>query len=208
MAFTGFTSDAARFFERLADDNSRAFFDAHRDEYERCIRQPLEDLLAEAEARVGPGKITRPNRDVRFSANKDSYRTDASMWAGDIGSVYLRVDASGLQVGGGLYGPSRDQLSRARTAIDSQPDAAVELRRIVDDLVGFNFEFAGPFLTTAPKGYDRDHPQIGLLRMKNYAALTRMPIDASSARIHTAWRRMRPLNDWLDARVGAARSWP
>lgn len=208
MGFTGFTTDVARFFTQLADDNSRSFFDAHREEYDRVIRQPLEDLLAEAQDAYGPGKITRPNRDVRFSPNKDSYRTDASMWAGEIRAVYLRVDATGLEVGGGLYGPSRDQLARARVAIADQPTAADELQDIVDRLVGAHFEFTGPFLTTAPRGYDRDHPRIGLLRMKNYAPLTRLPLDASPERIRTAWKRVQPLNEWIATRVGAARSWP
>ena len=57
-----FTRDAARFFEALGDDNSKAFFDAHREEYEAAVRRPLETLLGEAEQRYGPGRAMRRGR--------------------------------------------------------------------------------------------------------------------------------------------------
>ena len=39
----------------------------------------------------------RPNRDVRFAADKTPYRTNAGMWAGDVGGVYLSVSKEGLE---------------------------------------------------------------------------------------------------------------
>lgn len=208
MTFTGFGADATRFLGDLAKDNSKQFFDAHRQQYEDAIRQPLEDLLGEAEKSYGPGRVMRPNRDVRFSADKSPYKTNASMWAGSVGGVYLSLTAKGLQVGGGIYEPSRDQLVRARTAIDSVPAAASQLSGIIDALVSDGFEMAGPSLKTAPRGYDRDHPQIELLRLKHYAALTNLPVTAKPARIRSAWKSVEALIEWGDTHAGAATSWP
>lgn len=204
MAFSGFTTQATKFFDGLADNNNRAYFTENRETYDRVIRQPLEDLLGQVQEKYGDGRVMRPNRDVRFSKDKSPYKTNASLWAGEVGGVYLSVSAKGIDVGGGLYEPSRDQLTRARQAIADQPRAAAELEKIRESLVDAGFEFAGPFLSTAPRGYDKDHRHIELLRLKHYAALTTLPITAKPARILDAWERVDPLIDWVDARVGAA----
>lgn len=208
MAFSGFTTEATKFFDALADNNNRTFFTEHRDTYDRAIRQPLEDLLGEVQDRYGAGRVMRPNRDVRFSKDKSPYKVNAALWAGEVGGVYLSVSAQGLAVGGGLYEPARDQLERARRAIDGQPRAAAELEKVREALVDAGFEFAGPFLKTAPRGYDTDHPHIELLRLKHFAALTNLPITANRARILDAWGQVDPLIKWVDARIGAARDEP
>lgn len=201
MTFSGFGPDATAFLSGLKKDNSRQFFEAHRQDYVNAIRQPLEDLLGEAEVSYGPGRVMRPNRDVRFSANKAPYKTNASIWAGSVAGVYLSVTAEHLEVGGGLYSPSRDQLERARTAIDSVPLASSRLDEIVEALVSTGFELAGPFLATAPRGYARDHPSIELLRLKHYAALTTLPVTASPEMIRDAWHSVEELIAWVDRYV-------
>jgi len=203
-ALASFTSEAAAFFTGLDADNSKAFFEAHRDQYARAIRQPLEDLLGAAEPVYGPGKVMRPNRDVRFSANKDPYRTEASMWAGTVGGVYLNLNPERLEVGGGLYDPSRDQLERARGAIAERPGVAAELESIIQALEGDGFTLAGPSLKTAPRGMDPSHPAIHLLRLKHYAALRGMPIDTPPSDVLRTWRAMEPLIAWVDTHVGPA----
>ncbi|MFM9919658.1 DUF2461 domain-containing protein [Lacisediminihabitans sp. H27-G8] len=208
MEFTGFTAAAGDFFTELAANNNREFFTAHRDVYDRVVRHPLDLLLGEAEGEYGPGRVMRPNRDVRFSADKSPYRIGASMWAGTVGGVYLNLQPGGIDAGGGLYGPSRDQLERGRRAIDAKPTAAAELAGIVRQLETDGFELAGPSLTTSPKGFARDHPHIALLRLRHYAAVTQLPIDASADAIYDVWSRVKPLIEWTDTHVGAATSRP
>lgn len=204
-----FGRGAAQFFDLLAAHNDRATFAAHRQQYDEQVRGPLERLLGEATERYGgAGHITRPNRDVRFSADKSLYRLDASMWAGEVGGVYLRVHRGGLQVGGGLYGPTRDQLARARTAVAEAPRAAADLRVAVVALAQQGFEMAGPDLKTAPRGYPRDHPDIELLRLTHYAALRPLPLTADADRIRQAWHHTEPLLRWAADRVGPALSRP
>jgi uncharacterized protein (TIGR02453 family) len=205
MTFRGFEPQAIDFLARLKADNTKAFFDAHRDTYVSAIRQPMEDLLAAAAEKYGSGRVMRPNRDVRFSKNKEPYRTNASMWAGRVGGVYLSLTLTGLEVGGGLYEPTRDQLLRARSAIDSRPSAAGELAAIIADLTSRGFSVAGPSLATAPRGYDKDHPHIALLRLKHYAAVVSLPTTAA---VFEAWAQVEPLIEWSEKYVGAALSWP
>ena len=208
MTFDRFAPNVLDFFVRLKKDNTKAFFEQNRNTYETTIRQPMEHLLAEAEVKYGPGKITRPNRDVRFSANKEPYRTTSAMWAGNVGGVYLALTLGALEVGGGVYGPTRDQLARARTAIDTQPLAASQLTDIVAGLTRQGFDMAGPSLKTAPRGFDKAHPSIELLRLNHFAAVVILPVDALRAAIFETWEQVEPLNTWSEKYIGAALAWP
>lgn len=202
-----FTRAAPAFFRELEQHNDRQFFTSHRDRYDEVIRVPMEALLAHAEERWGTGRVMRPNRDVRFSADKTPYRLSASMWAGGgTAGVYLQVAQGGLELGGGLYEPSGDQLARGRAVIARGGRAPDALREALDALTGSGFEVAGPSLTTAPKGYPRDHPEIELLRLRHYAALRHLPVTATLREIDDAWSAVAPLGDWVDRHVGPAES--
>jgi uncharacterized protein (DUF2461 family) len=45
--FQGFTPDAMQFLVDLAYNNERPWFQAHKADYERLLKQPLEDLCAD-----------------------------------------------------------------------------------------------------------------------------------------------------------------
>ena len=160
--------------------------------------------------------VMRPNRDIRFSADKSPYKTNAAMSAGRSAAVYLSVSGSGIEVGGGLYQPTRDQLAKARAAIADDGMSprlsfcvpARELAAIVADLTAAGFELAGPPLKTAPRGFDRDHRHIDLLRLTHYAALRSLPRDATDRIIDDAWQQVAPLIAWADAHAGVARDDP
>jgi uncharacterized protein (DUF2461 family) len=67
MSFAGFPPEALSFYRGLAADNTKAYWDEHRDTYEDAVREPLELLLAELAPEFGPAKVFRPYRDTRFS---------------------------------------------------------------------------------------------------------------------------------------------
>lgn len=188
-----FSPALATFFRGLAAHNDTAWFEEHREDWERHVRDPMEALLHEASRRYGPGRVLRQHRDLRFTPDKRPYREDTGLTAG---GMYLSAGADGLQVGGGLYEPARAQITAARTVIDERPHAAAALQRELDDLTDAGYELAGPPLKTAPRGFPTDHPRIELLRMQHYAALVHLPLDSSLADIEAAWERVRPLVRW------------
>ena len=199
-----FGRGAAGFYRGLAADNSRAYFESRRDVYQRAIRIPLEDLADIAQERYGPGKVFRPNRDTRFSKDKSPYKLGGAMWAGRVGGVYAQISAAGVWAGGGLYEPSRDQLARAREAIAaSRGRAAGALRKAIDAAASGGLEFTGSPLKTAPRGYDREHPQIELLRLQRFAAMKRLPLKATQDDVVAAWRAVEPLLAWVERYAGA-----
>ena len=104
--FHGFTPAAMRFLTSLKRNNTREWFQAHRDAYERDVREPLAALVEEMDVRlaelapeiVGDPKrsLFRIHRDVRFSNDKSPYKTNAACWFyhGDAGRGVGTHDAA------------------------------------------------------------------------------------------------------------------
>jgi uncharacterized protein (TIGR02453 family) len=214
MAFTGFGPGAVTFYEELAADNSRDWWLAHRERYETEVRAPLEHLLADLAPEFGEARVFRPNRDVRFSADKSPYKTTAAAAidaAREVGSsLYIQLSADGLMVGSGLFHPARDQLARLREAI-ADDRRGTELEEVLTGLRGAGATIeAADALTTAPRGYPRDHPRIELLRMKGIiGTISHRPapwLHTAEARdvVAGGWRALRPLHAWLERHVGAS----
>jgi uncharacterized protein (DUF2461 family) len=65
--FRGFAPELFTFFEGLAKDNSKSFWNAHRAEWEQYVRDPMRALLEDLAGEFGPLRMFRPNRDMRFS---------------------------------------------------------------------------------------------------------------------------------------------
>jgi uncharacterized protein (DUF2461 family) len=92
------------------------------------VYAPTVELLAELEPEFGPGKIFRPYRDVRFSADKSPYKTAIAATLESGG--YLHLSAAGLAAGSGMYMMAPDQLDRYRRAVADEVTGE-ELRRVM-----------------------------------------------------------------------------
>ena len=205
MAFRGWPIEAVEFYEGLEADNSKVYWQEHKAVYERQVKAPMEELLAELADEFGEGKLFRPYRDVRFSADKTPYKTTC---AATLGSGYVAFSADGLSVGSGLYMPEPAALTRFRAAVDAD-DTGAELAAIVADLHRAGYQtMAHEVLKTAPRGFPKDHPRIELLRHKGIAMMKSWPVGAwlgtrkAKDRVVTALRAAAPLNEWLARHVG------
>ncbi len=205
MAFAGWPIEAVEFYEGLEADNSKVYWQDNKAVYDRHVKAPMEELLAELADEFGTGKIFRPYRDVRFSADKTPYKTNC---AATIGSGYVSFSAEGLSVGGGLYMPDPKALARYREAVDKEKSGA-ELATIVAALHKAGYDtMAHEVLKTAPRGYPKDHPRIDLLRHKGIAMMKTWPVGAwlgtkkARDRVVETLRAGVPLNDWLARHVG------
>ena len=209
MAFAGWPVEAVEFYEGLDADNSKVYWQRHKDTYKRCVRAPMEQLLAELADEFGPAKLFRPYRDVRFSADKTPYKTNCAATLGSgITQNYVSFSAEGLSVGGGLYMPDPPALARYRAAVAAEKSGA-QLAAIVAALHTDGYDtMAHEILRTAPRGFDRDHPRIELLRHKGIAVMKSWPVGAwlgtakAKDRVVGALRAAGPLNSWLTRYVG------
>lgn len=82
-AFRGWRVEALEFYEGLEAENSKAYWQRNREVYDRMVRAPMEALLEEVAPEWGEGRIFRPYRDVRFSADKSPYKTHIGAVVGD-----------------------------------------------------------------------------------------------------------------------------
>lgn len=205
MSFHGWPPSATEFFEGLEADNSKAFWLEHKEIYERDVRGPMDELLAELSVEFGEPRVFRPYRDVRFSRDKSPYKTNI---AATISDGYIHFSARGLGAGAGMYHMAADQLGRYRDAVVTDPSGE-EVQAIVDELRGSGVEIYGSdALKTVPKGYPKDHPRAELLRYKGIVAMKSWPtagwLAASGARkrVIDLFYSTRRLTDWLDHNVG------
>jgi uncharacterized protein (TIGR02453 family) len=206
------------FLRRLRSHNDREWLEAHRPEYE-AARAAYEALVAELLASFGPVDdlggvgpkecIFRLNRDLRFSRDKAPYKTAMGAVLGRAGrksgvrSYYLHVEAGASFLAGGLYEPSPAELGAVRSAIaaDARP-----LRKLLGapDFLRYFGGLSGESLKTAPQGYPKDHPEIELLRRKQF--LVAHPLEdsmvASEELVHHAlsvYAAMKPFLLYLES---------
>lgn len=181
------TSALLTFLKQLQAHNDKAWMDEHRDQYEAArdtFRELVAAVLAEMStvdeglAGLQPKDcIFRINRDIRFSKDKSPYKNNFGAYLSEAGKkgekagYYLHLQPHGESfIGGGMYMPSSESLYKIRQEIDYN---AGELKAIIDDhdFRRYFEAIKGEKLKRPPKGYAADHPNIELLKMKDFLAL-------------------------------------
>jgi len=209
------------FLSGIKAHNDKAWFEAHRPAYEKA-RAEFEDLvdqLIQGLRRFDDmGTLTakdcvmRIYRDIRFSPNKSPYKFSMSADIKPGGrhsprlGYYIHIephDASLLA--SGLYMPPSPQLNRFRTAIARHPR---EFKLIINEpeFKRYFGALEGGKLKTAPQGYDRSHPEIELLRLKDVTAahhLTDAKVLARGFPRHAlqTFEALKPFLDYLNSVV-------
>jgi uncharacterized protein (TIGR02453 family) len=205
MAFSGWPEAALDFYDDLEMDNSKTFWNAHKDVYQDKVLRPMTELTEELAAEFGEPKIFRPYRDVRFSKEKTPYKTNIGAIFGE--GCYVQLSAEGLGAGAGMWQLSPDQLTRYREAVaDDGPGA--ELEKVVADLAQTGLAVHGHgVLKSAPRGYSADHPRIALLRYKGITAWQQWPVEPwletaqAKDRVVEFFRTTDALRSWLTVNV-------
>ncbi|TRY20234.1 DUF2461 domain-containing protein [Tessaracoccus rhinocerotis] len=210
-AFDGVPLAAIDFYEDLERDNSREWWQAQRARYTDDVRAPMEALAAVLEEEFGSAKVFRPNRDVRFSADKSPYKTHQGFvvpLAEGIG-WYVQVSAEGLMTAGGWWRGTPEMIAAYRAALleEEDHDAGEELERILQDLREAGYAIGGDRLRTKPRGVAAEHPFLDLLRHRSLTAERQhgepewLPTPGAAERVAADWRAYRPLMQWLAANV-------
>ena len=187
MTFAGFGLKALPFFKALAFHQSREWFEANRETYESAVKGPMGDLVEDVAERLGRSKIPikgdrksslfRIHRDVRFSANKDPYKTNSgaaltrSGGKNDPGVLYFHLSPEECFFAAGFHLPDPDKLVRLRAAAARAPKPfkamTAKLRK-----AGLSLS-AEDSLKRAPRGFEAiDDPEIAAAtRLKSLICL-------------------------------------
>ncbi|MCU0431790.1 MAG: DUF2461 domain-containing protein [Cytophagaceae bacterium] len=173
--------ESLSFLKKLSRNNHREWFAEHKEHYQHA----QENLIAFAEAlllemqkhdvletKSGKKSLHRIYRDIRFSSDKTPYHTH---WGGGFrragklrrGGYYYHIEPGNSFAIGGFWGPNTEDLQRIRQDIDLNHDAWRTLFKEKTFKNTFG-ALQGEQLSTAPKGYPKDHPAIDLLRYKQF----------------------------------------
>jgi len=168
---------AYNFLKQLEKNNNRDWFNERKPafkEEEKYVKDFFQTLLQEMEVHdnIEKVKIFRIYRDVRFSKDKSPYKTNFSggftrATAALRGGYYLHLQPGASFAGGGFWQPNKDDLLRIRQEFAADD---TEIRKIIaaKDFKKYFGELRGDELKTAPKGFDKEHPAIDLLRKKSF----------------------------------------
>ncbi len=222
MSHSYFTPATFRFLRALDRHNSREWFQTHKDDYERHVREPFLQLITDLQAplaKISPhyradprkngGSLFRIFRDTRFSNNKLPYKP----WQGarffhvrrheiPAPSFYLQIQPGDCFAGGGMWHPEPDALKQIRAFIADNPAAwkrATQSKPFRDHL-----SFWGESLSRPPRGFDPAHALIDDLKRKDFAAGEHFDEALACSTELLPWtvatfKRVTPLVDYLCA---------
>lgn len=186
----GMTDKSFTLLAGLEADNTKEWFDAHREDMRDIVQGPFAEILEAVSERLADGPLPlmgsehtvfRINRDVRFSKDKSPYSTHVSgvLTRGgtkkeDDGLTYLHMDARGGFVACGFYNVAPKDLAPIRDRIVDRP---VEFDDIAASMAEAGYALSrDDVLSGMPQGYSQhaDAPFAERLKLKSLIAQTRL----------------------------------
>ena len=222
MSSSYFTPATFRFFRALDRHNNREWFHAHKDDYERHVREPFLQFISDlreplakisphyqADVRKNGGSLFRVYRDTRYSHNKLPYKP----WQGarlgherrreiEAPSFYLHLQPGDCFAGGGMWHPEPDALKHVREFMVDNPAAWKRATR--SKTFREHMQLGGESLVRAPRGYDPEHELIDDLKRKSFVASAGCSEELVCSNQLLAWtvatfKHAAPLVDYLCA---------
>ena len=224
-----FRPGSIKFLRGLKRNNDRIWFDARKTVYESELKVPMLALVEEinhalegfAPQHVRPPQkaMMRIYRDIRFSANKQPYKTNVAAWwarAGlektSGGGYYFELNATSLTIAAGVYMPEREQLFAIRQYLSAEGgNHHAKLRAMLADkkLTSVLTPFDGLKLTRAPKGFSPDDSALDLLLHRQWGVSATLPAEEALKptllkQIVSRFERATPLVELLNTPLVAA----
>ncbi len=223
-AFEGFSPETVSFYEDLAQNNAKEWFEAHKDTYKESVLGPAQDFLLAmgdrlrilspaiiADTRLnGAGSIFRIYRDTRFSSDKSPYKPHLGilLWEGtrkktECSGYYMHLEPPNLMLGVGVYMFTKPLLKIYRDAV-VHPEYSLTLREAVEGVREMEqYNIGGEHYKRVPRGYDADHRNAEYLRYNGLHVGSQIAIPDdfySGAFIEYCFERFRdmaPIHHWL-----------
>ena len=202
-----FEKSSLSYLKKLKQNNNRDWFAEHKPIFIEA-QNNAKELYAEIRNNlekhdeIEKFKLFRIYRDVRFSKDKTPYKPH---FAGSFsrlgkqlrGGYYLRIRPGESFLAGGFWEPNKEDLLRIRKEIEVD---ASEFREILEDKKFqhyFGNSFKGDELKTAPRGFDKEHPDIDLLRKKGFIAVRNFTDEevlspSFSSEVDNSYKALRP----------------
>ncbi|RZN83977.1 MAG: DUF2461 domain-containing protein [Winogradskyella sp.] len=206
------SKDTFAFLKKLEKNNNRDWFNDNKPEFKRIESQVKESYnhlgeLMNIHDQIDKVKIFRIYRDVRFSKNKLPYKTH---FGGSFhrkkpelrGGYYLHIQPNNESfIATGFWEPNKEDLLRIRKEFEMDDS---EMRDILNNKT-FKAtwgSFVGDELKTAPKGFDKEHSAIDLIRKKQFIFTKKFTDKEVLAEgfldnVNEAFKKIRPYFDYM-----------
>ncbi|MCW5909018.1 MAG: DUF2461 domain-containing protein [Chitinophagales bacterium] len=129
-----FTPKFFKFFDELAKNNNKEWFEKNRETYEKEVKSPFKKLVEDLSEKLANDlpeinrnaskAIFRINRDIRFSKDKSPYKVNVAAVFSRTGTkddlypgFYIHFGADDIIVGGGKYFCSKEDVAKIRQEI-------------------------------------------------------------------------------------------
>lgn len=199
------------FLKNLSKNNNRDWFAENIDTFranEKAMKvffNGLETGLRKMDT-IDKMQVFRIYRDIRFSKDKTPYKRFFSAWFSRSkpmlrGSYYIHIEPGASFVEGGFWEPNPADLLRIRQEFEMGDSC---IRKIIadDDFRKYFGGLEGVEVKTAPKGFDKNHPAIDLIKKKQFL-ITRKFTDKEvldknfAVEVLKTFAAMRPFFDYM-----------
>lgn len=212
MSSVKFSKDILDFLKQLGNNNNREWFNEHKKTFKKMEAQAkaaniqVFDRLKKHD-NVDAMKMFRIYRDVRFSKDKQPYKTHFGCSFHRTkpelrGGYYVHVQPNNESfIATGFWQPNKEDLHRIRKEFEQDDE---EIRAIINDKKFKSVwgDFQGEELKTAPKSFDKEHPAIDLIRKKQYVFIKKysdkeVTSDDFLKEVDNAFKTVRPFFDYM-----------
>ncbi len=204
-------SSSVSFFKKLKKNNNRDWFAENKPKFKeleleiKTFGEELKDRLNEFD-NVDRFKLFRIYRDVRFSKDKTPFKTHFGLtWHRTKplyrGGYYLHISPGKNFLACGFWDPNPNDLKRIRKELEYD---AKEFRDIISSKEFFSVwgNLEGSELKTAPRNFDKNHPDIDLIRKKQYIfSISFLDEEVCEPqfinKLENALEKVRPFTDYM-----------
>lgn len=214
-------TDTLQFLDDLKANNNRDWFldnkkryDAFKKDYQQLVAafldamKPLDPSLEMLEVKNCTFRI---NRDIRFSKDKSPYKSHLGIWlsSGAKGlnrsGYYIHLENGSSFIAGGLYCPEAEDLKKMRKEIayfHEDLEAILKKTNFKKEFKDFDRDEKN-ILKNPPRGYEKEHPAIDLLKLKSFETSHKIDFSAAAKKdfVATVSKKLillKPLNDFIN----------
>jgi uncharacterized protein (TIGR02453 family) len=207
------------FLKKLKANNNKEWFDKNKEnylevkqEYEVFVDKLIKEI-SKFDKKISADMkakdcVFRIYKDVRFSKDKTPYKTNmgASINPGGKKSVeagyYMHLEPGNSFLAGGVWMPEPPMLNAIRQEIDYNPDPLLKILKSTSFKKYFKGLDEDGKLKSAPKGFEKDHENIELLKNRHFIVShfvsDKQLLDKNNVReIVSGFKTMYPLMEYL-----------
>ena len=205
------SKEVFNFLNDLKNNNNREWFETHKPDFKKhqselkTFLESVKDNLNHHDE-IEKMKLFRIYRDVRFSKDKTPYKTHFAGFFSRLGAhlrggYYIHITPGKSFLGAGFWAPNKEDLFRIRKELEMNAD---EFREVINqkELKTVWGELQGDEVKTAPKGFDKAHPDIDLIRKKQFVFMRSLTDDEVLSpnfldQVDKSYRSIRPYFDLM-----------